>query len=188
MEVTRECKNYEEALLPDEQVQWTGKAENFPLLSTENKSWLLLRWICSGVMLAALTALYAAAVFCGVAKFNIFVELIVIVACGYVSYLPIGDWSKIRKNVRYYVTNKRVILAVGKSVYALNRSGIKTECKSADGGAVHILFGSCVGMPGRKYRRATVLPEVDDADLSKNGFVFYNVKEGRAGLEKLLSV
>lgn len=188
MEVTRECKNYEEALLPDEQVQWTGKAEDFPLLTKENRGWVLLRWICSGVILVALTVLYAAAAVCGVATFNIFAELLVIAACGYVSYIPVGDWIKIRKNVRYYVTNKRVILTTGKTVYALNRSGIKAECKSAEGGAVHILFGSCVGMSSRKYRRATVLPEVEDADLSKNGFVFYNVKEGRAGLEKLLSI
>lgn len=188
MEITRECKSYEEVLLPDEQVEWTGKPAAFPLLTEENRGFLLLRWICCGVVFVGLTALYIAAAIFTAAQFNIIVELVIIAACAFVSFIPIRDWIDLRKKVRYYVTNKRVILAVGKSIYALNRSGIKVERRSAEGGGIHVLFGSCVGISGRKCRRATVLPEIDEADLGKNGFVFYNVKEGKTELEALFSL
>ena len=188
MEITRDCKSYEDALLPDEQVEWAGAPERLPLLTSENKRPVLLRWICCAFVFVALTAAYTGLMLHAQARFNVVVELVLFAACAFAAYLPVQDWLELQKKTRYYVTNKRVILAVGKNVYALNRSGIKAECKRAEGGAVHILWGSCVGMPARKYRRAAVMPLMDDADLSQNGFVFYHVKEGKAELEALFSV
>lgn len=188
MEVYRECKIYEEILLPEEEVEWQGKPGTFPVLASECKTALLVRWIVCAALFVVLTVLYAVAASHVGAPFYILVELAIFVALAYISIIPIQDWKNIQKKAHYYVTNKRVILAVGKSLYALNRSGINTKCIPAEGDSVHISFGSCADKAGRTYRRYTVMPEIDDDDPSKNGFVFYGVHVGKDRLKDLLSV
>lgn len=188
MEVYRECKIYEEILLPEEEVEWQGKPETLPLLTSECKTAVLVRWIVCAALFVVLTILYAVLASNAGAPFHLVVVLVLFVALAYISIIPIQDRNNIHKKVHYYVTNKRVILAVGKSLYALNRNGINTKCIPSDCDCVHISFGSCADKAGRTYRRYTVMPEIDDDDPSKNGFVFYGVKVGKDRLKDLLSV
>lgn len=188
MEVTRECRNYEKTLLPDETVVWSGRPQKTPLLSSEVKTNLLVRWIVCAVLFAALTVLYTVFARLAGTEFNAIVVLVLVVAFGCIALVPVKDWNTIQKKAHYYVTNKRVILVSGSTVYAISRNGINTEIVHAEGDAVHVLFGSCVGIAARKYRRFTALPETDDNNHSKSGFVFYAVREGKSELENLLSV
>lgn len=186
MEVKRGCEGYEKVLLPDEQVEWKGRPEPFRLLTEETKRSVLLQWVLCAVVCVALSVLYIAAVANSEAHFSIIVELVIIAACAFVAFTPIRDKIEVQKKAGYYVTNKRVILTVGDNFYALNRGGIKVERRRTGDGNLNVLFGSCVGMPDRKCRRAAILPEIDDEDLGKNGFVFYNVKQDADLLERLL--
>ena len=188
MEVYRDCKSYEEILLPQEEVEWQGKPAAFPLLTQENKTALLTRWIGCAVLFVALTILYTVLASSLGAPFYPLVVLVLFIALGYFSIIPFQDRKTIQKKGHYYVTNKRVILAVGRNLYALNRSGINTQYIPAEGDSAHILFGSCVSKASRTYRRYAVMPEIDDDDPSKNGFVFYGVKVGKDRLKELLSV
>lgn len=188
MEVYRDCKSYEEVLLPEEEVVWQGKPANLPILSKETKTALVLRWIGCAAAFVILTILYAVAAQNVGASFNILVVLAFVVVFGYSAVIPFTDHKSLQKKVFYYVTNKRVILMSGKDIYALNRAGINTKVVEGDCDSVHILFGSCVKKTGRQFRRYTVLPEVDGSDPSKNGFVFYGVSVGKDRLKNLLSV
>lgn len=184
MEITRDCQNFKRTLLPDETVVWSGRSQKTPLLAPEVKAGLLVRWIACAVIFAALIVLYT--VFANLAgtEFNALVVLVLVVAFGCIALVPVKDWNTIQKKAYYYVTNKRVILVSGSTVYALNRNGINTKTVHAEEGAVHVLFGSCVDIAAKKYRRFTALPEAGDND---SGFVFYAVQEGKSELENLLS-
>ena len=188
MEITRECKDYRTVLLRDEQVEWEGRSGSFPLMTPENRANLIFRWIFCAALLVILSASYIAATVLIPTKFHVQVILILLVVFAYAGILPVLDWKNIQKKTRYVVTNKRVILASGKNVFALNRSGIHVECKKTAEGGVHILFGSCTKASTHKYRYRVIVPESDSSDLSKNGFVFYNVVEGQDRLKELLSI
>lgn len=188
MEITRECKDYRSILLPDEQVEWEGRSGSIPLVTKENRASLTARWILFAAALVILSAAYIAAAVLIPAKFHVLVIVIFLAMFAYGGILPILDWKNIQKNARYAVTNKRVILSTGKNVFALNRSGIHVECRNGADGGIHILFGSCTKMPAHKYRYGVIMPESDDSDLSRNGFVFYNVTENKDKLKELLSL
>lgn len=188
MEVYRECQNYNEVLLPEEKIEWQGTPEAFPLLTKENKTALLIRWISCAVLFVGTSILYAFLAARVDAPFNPLVVIVIFIALAYISIIPFQDWKNIQKKVCYYVTNKRVILSTGKNLYALSRSGINVKCLPAEGDCVHILFGSCVNKAGQSYRRYAVMPEVDDDDPSKSGFVFYCVNADKEKLKDFLSV
>lgn len=188
MEIIRECKDYRSILLPDEQVEWEGRSGSIPLVTNENRTSLTVRWIMFAAALVILSAAYIAAAVLIPTKFHAIVIVILLAMFAYGGILPVLDWKNIQKKARYVVTNKRVILSTGKNVFALNRNGIHVECRSSEAGGVHILFGSCTKMNAHKYRYGVIMPETDDSDLSKNGFVFYNVTDGKDKLKKLLSL
>lgn len=186
MEIKRGFESFDQALLPDERVEWKGRPAPFPLLTAESKKVILLQWILCAVACVAITAIYAAVAISAGVGVNPIMELIIVAACVLVAVTPFRDRSDVQKKVSYYVTNKRVILVVGDNFYALNRTGIKVEVRKSAKGTLNLLFGSCVGMAPHKWRRAASLPEIDDEDLSKNGFVFYNIQQDKVYLEQLL--
>lgn len=186
MEIKRGFESLDKALLPDERVEWKGRPAPFPLLTEESRNSIVLQWILCAVACVAITAVYAAVAINAQVGINPIMELIIVAACVFVAVTPIRDRYEVQKKVSYYVTNKRVILVSGDNFYALNRSGIKVEARKGAGGTINLLFGSCVGMAPHKWRRAASLPEIDDEDLSKNGFVFYNIQQDKAYLERLL--
>ena len=97
MEVTRECSNYKEILLSDERVEWSGCPGTFPLLSTENKTEIMVLWIGCTVIFAALAALYAALLRYTGAPFNILVILVLAAAFAYIISVPMQDRAAIQK-------------------------------------------------------------------------------------------
>lgn len=182
MDITRDCKDYKNTLLPDEHVIWSGKPDNVPLLSEENRKALPTRWIACAVAFVALTAAYIVLLAQSGRSFSFLVELLLLVACGWIAYIPVMDWNDLRRKTSYYVTNKRVILVVGKNVYALNRAGIKVSCEQTKDGVTHILWGASENILPRRYRRLTVIPDTLDENPC---LIFYHVNESAAKLQDL---
>lgn len=186
MEIKRGFNNLDKAWLPDEQVEWKGRPAPFPLMTEDSRKSILLQWVLCVVACVAVTAAYVAVAINAQVGIHPIVELVIIAACIFVAVTPLRDRYELQKKVSYYVTNKRVILVSGDNFYALNRNGIKVEVRKGAGGTINLLFGSCVKMPPHKWRRAASLPEIDDEDLSKNGFVFYNIQQDKSYLERLM--
>ena len=181
MKVIRECACCENHLLPEEEILWKSRPGTFPLVTKE--SGLLLRWIICAIALIGVTVAYAVAARHTGAPFHVFVVLIVAVALAYIAIVPILDWRNLQNKTHYYVTNKRIILMSGKTLYALNRTGLNMKCIEADD-SIHVLFGSGITRPAHSWRRYTVAPDPQ----SDPGFVFYGVSVGKDRLKEILSL
>lgn len=182
MDITRDCTDYKKTLLPDEKVIWSGKPDGVPLLTAENRKSLILRWIACAVAFVVLTAAYVALLLINAKSFSFIVEAVFLIACAWIAYMPVVDWNDLRHKTSYYITNKRVILVVGKSVYALNRTGIKVTIKDTPDGVTHILWGAGDNIPPHRYRRLTVIPDALDENPC---LIFYYVRESAENLRYL---
>ena len=166
------------ALRADETPQWAGKAEYFPLLNSDNKKSFLLRWIICGGLAVLCTVGYIIAVMNTETKFNVILELIILLLFGYTALMPVLDRRKILKKCHYCITNQRAIVAAGDNdIFSLNRKAVKIQAVPAEDGCITILMGAMADTPAKKHRTATFVPPKSDGDNEVIGLVFYNVKD-----------
>ena len=147
------------ALRTDETPQWVGKAENFPLLTEQNKKSLLLRWGICAALAVLCTVGYLIAVVNSATKFNVGLELIILLLFGYTAMMPVLDRRKILRKCHYCVTNQRVIVTAGDNeVFSLNRKAIRIQAIPAEDGCMTVLMGTMVDAPLKKHLTGTFVP------------------------------
>ena len=96
------------------------------------------------------------------------------------------DRNKIIKKCKYYITDRRVIVAVAdKDVFALSRKGIKLIFVPGESGCVNVLFGSAVNIPARKAMLTAIMPVKDEKGEEITGIEFYNIKDDKTVRELL---
>ena len=99
-----------EALRSDEKLLWSGRPERFETLDKTHKSSFYRKIVWSVAICAAVLALYIIMALKNGADIKP-VVIIVVVACGVLGPMSFfSDASKLRKNVLYAVTDKRLIL------------------------------------------------------------------------------
>lgn len=177
-----------EELLEGEVIEWKGRPEPFPLIVPARKKALMLRWIICAACAVILSAayIYMALTVENGADFNFVVELVILLLFGYVALIPIMDRNKIIKKCKYYITDRRVIVAVAdKDVFALSRKGIKLIFVPGESGCVNVLFGSAVNIPARKAMLTAIMPVKDEKGEEITGIEFYNIKDDKTVRELL---
>ncbi len=164
--------------LPDEEIQWVGRVQDFPLVSQENRTALLIRWIVCAVLAAALSILYPVWAVRSGNDYNVILSILIVIVFAYVAVLmPLLDRKSLQK-AAYCVTNKRVMVFMGdRPAVALNRAELRSRRVPAGGGCVHVLFGAAVDIKPSKYRITTIVPITDSTGNIPTGTIFYNVKE-----------
>jgi len=169
-----------DTLRPEEEVQWAGSCQPFPLVCAENKAPMIIRWILSALVAAALSIVYAVWIGNSGGQYNVIVELIILVACVYVAVLmPVLDRRTLMRDAAYFVTNKRVIVLMGdRPAIALNRAGLNMKVVDGPNGCSHVLLGAAINIKPRKYRITTILPPADKEGIAPTGAVFYQIKKG----------
>ena len=178
MTAIKTSSHIQAALHAGETIQWASKAENFPLLNSINKKSMLIRWIICGILAVLCTIAYIIAVMNTETKFNIILELIILLLFGYTALLPVLDRRKILKKCHYCITNQRAIVAASDNeIYSLNRKAVKIQTVPAEDGCITILMGAMTEAPAKKHRIATFVPPKSDSDNEVIGLVFYNVKD-----------
>lgn len=167
-----------ESLMEGEQILWKGRPEPFPLVTGANKTMILVRWlVCAAVFVVATLCYFFATRGSNGVQFNLIAVGIVLLVCAYVALLPAIDRNKILKKVKYYVTDTRVLTAVGENeVFALSRKGLKVLRVPGESGCVTLLFGSHTALPERKQRVGAFVPGKDEKGELVTGISFYNIK------------
>lgn len=166
------------SLRAEETAQWVGKSESFPLLNSENKKSTLIRWTICAALAVLCTAAYLIIVMNTHTKFNIILELIILLVFGYTAFMPILDRRKILRKCRYCITNQRAIVTAGDNeIFSLNRKAVKIQAIPAENGCITVLMGAMVDAPAKKHRTSTFVPPKSDSENDIIGLVFYNVKD-----------
>jgi len=179
MEKTEISMNYKvkEALQEGETVLWQGKSERFPLVNAGNKAKLTLRWVICAIAFAAVSAGYIA-LSVKTAGFKPAVELVIVLIFAYLIAAPMLDRKRILKKCTYYVTDKRVMTAVGDNqLLILGRAGLKVSTVPAESGCIHLLLGAAEALPGKKYLVSTFSGVKSENKDQVTGIVLYNVKD-----------
>ena len=175
-----------ESLMADEQILWKGGCEPFPLVTPLNKKSLLVRWVLCAALFVILSVAYVL-LSLRTAGFSIVVELVLLVIFAYVAGVPLLDHNKLVKKCGYYVTDKRIISAVGYSeVFPISRAGLKLRAVPAENGCVHLLFGAATELPEKKLPLNAIAPIKSEKGEGVVGLVFFNVKDTPA-LHELLN-
>lgn len=166
-------------LLPEEELQWAGHSEAFPLVSKENKNGLMVRWLIAIVCAVVLSVIYAVWVSHSDRTYNILVELVILIAVAYFGFVvSVLDRRTLMNRALYCITNKRVLVFVAdRPAIALNRAGLNSRCVSAEDGCIHILFGAAIDVNPRKYRITTIVSQTDKSGENSIGAIFYNIKK-----------
>lgn len=175
-------------LMDQEEVQWLGRPEPFPLLSKDYKGNLILRWIIVAAVLVAIIVAYTVwAVLTGTSYSTVLV-IVLILACIYIfAIIPYMDRFSLMKRTFFCVTNKRVLVFVSdRAPTLLNRAGLKYSLISAENGCTHVAFGAATKMKPHRLRVGTITPPTDDTAKNAVGAVFYNIKNAEE-LTNLLS-
>lgn len=165
-------------LIDQEEVQWLGRPEPFPLLSKDYGGNLILRWIIAAVVLAAIIISYTVWAIHSGASYSTVLVVLLVLACVYIFVIiPYMDRFSLMKRTFFCVTNKRVMVFVSdRTPTLLNRAGLKYSLISAENGCTHVAFGAAAGMKPHRLRVATITPPTDDTAKNAVGAVFYNIK------------
>lgn len=129
-------------LLEGETLLWSGRPETFETLDLTHKQYFIKKTIIAALIAAVLAAAYVLlAVRLGA---NIsWVVIVLIIACAAAS--PIGFFSsasKLRKEVLYAVTNKRLLIVCGE-IRSIPHENVKTALFKTDAdGHTSFIFGS----------------------------------------------
>ena len=178
----KDSSKLRETLMEGETILWRGRPESFPLITAATKKGLVIRWLACAAAFVLLTVCYVLFVNSkDNLSFNFVVEAVLLLICAYVALLPALDRNKIIKKCCYYVTDSRVIVAVGDNdAFPLSRKGLKVLRVPGADGCVTMLFGSNTAQPERKHRVGTFVPGKDENGENITGITFYNVKDDPA--------
>lgn len=166
-------------LMEQEEVQWLGRPEPFPLLSKDYKGSLILRWIIVAAVLAVLIIAYIVWAVQSGTEYSLLLVIIAILACIYIFVIiPCMDRFSLMKRAFFCVTNKRVMVFVSdRTPTLLNRTGLKYNLVAAENGCTHVAFGAASVMKHHRLRVGTITPPTDDTAKNAVGAVFYNIKD-----------
>lgn len=169
-----------EALRSDEKLLWSGRPERFETLDKTHKSSFYRKIVWSVAICAAVLALYIIMALKNGADIKP-VVIIVVVACGVLGPMSFfSDASKLRKNVLYAVTDKRLIL-VREGVRDMDFSRIKSASlrRDADGHTSLLCGERALKAKPDKWRAASLLAQGsgDGEDELCENFAFYALPE-----------
>ena len=176
-------------LRENETVRWQGVQADFSLLDEANRRTILMNWMATAAMTAAVLALYISG---KEVPSSGFIGLVALVAVMIIGAPLVEQWSL--RQQRYWITDQRAILMTrDKSLYSM-------ELKELDGFQVIrdqaaedcLVLGSCI-FPEieEQLRWRACHPKIDVRSQTgqgeARGMVFYcvrNAAEARALLEK----
>jgi len=167
-------------LLEGETILWKGRPEEFPLMTEKTKSGVIKKWLIAIIGAVVFIGGYAIMASSSAAAGGVNPTVIAVIALvfAYVAYMPFMDRSKIIKKCKYYITDKRVLVAIGdKDVFALDRNGLKLIYVPNENGCVNILFGTYVDLPESKYLVSAFTPGKVEGSDEVTGILFYNLKD-----------
>ena len=167
------------ALGKDEEILWSGKAAPFPLMNSENKTSILIRWIICAVFVIGLVGGYFASAANTGVQIKPVVVLIVVFIGAYLALIPVLDRNAILGKRLYFITNRRVMVTEGnRGVWTLDKAGLKTKTPPGESGT-HFLFGTATELSAKKARVSAVVPVKEDNGPGITGLVFYNVSDAQ---------
>lgn len=156
-----------------ETLRWTGAPVGFPMLDSENKRGIILRWVITALLFA---------LFCGYymrGDFNWGVVGLVTLICVCIVAAPFVESRSVSK-LRYWITNQRAIVALaGDEFYSIDLSKIdEFKIITDHDGKKTLVMGSCIYEDAKKQLRWRAChPKVDtqttSARGSAQGLIFY---------------
>lgn len=165
-----------EWLREDETVRWQGAPADFSLLDEPNRRTILVRWLVTAVLTAAVLTVY---IFSKDTPSSGFIGLVTLVAVIIMGAPLVERWSL--RQQQYWITNQRAILMTrDKSFYSM-------ELKELDGFRVIrnrteedcVVLGRCIFPEEGQLRWRACHPKVDVCSQSSQGqaqgLVFYNI-------------
>ena len=164
-----------------EEVRWSGRPKPFPLIDQDSKNSILLTWIVSALVLAAVVVLM---IFSAIAGTHSFTEVLIMAAVALflpvvLSTRPFMDKKCLEESTLYAITNFRIIALVkGEVMYLPLVKGIQTAVRSHEDGFGSLRFGELVGKPAKKSRDHAVIGMRNvDSKEDMTGLMFYHIDQ-----------
>lgn len=176
-------KALKETLLEGEQVLWEGGTQPFKMLDGREGRNILIQWILSTIICAALIYLRVSQ---EMATTRFFVIILIIYALFIVT--PFVSYKQLL-GLRYYLTDKRAILIkANAAVYTMMLDGVNAKVFPVKPGAA-VSIGSEVVDEGEKQLRWRALHALENPGkfdgCNASGLVFYNVERAEAAMRLL---
>ena len=164
-----------------EEVRWSGRPKPFSLFDHDSKNSILLTWIVSALVLAAVIVLMVFSSITGTRSFTdvLIMAIVALFLRVALSARPFMDKKCLEKNTLYAITNFRIIALVkGEVMYLPLVKGIKTAVQSHEDGFGSLRFGELVGKPAKKSRDHAVIGMRNvDSREDMAGLMFYHIDQ-----------
>lgn len=181
-----------EALWQGEEVRWTGRPKPFALLGPDSKTGILVTWVISGLVLAAMIMFLVPQLISGYRTVSecLVMAVVALFVPAILSVRPFLDKKCLERNTLYAVTNYRIIAVVKEDVLYLPISkGLVAAVEHRSGGCGNVCFGKMVGQPLRKSRTLAVLGLHDDDNrFLMEGLMFYHLDRPDQVMEQLIAL
>ncbi len=173
-------------LLPGETVLWQGRSGGVSLKKDTGGA-VILTWLIYTAIFVIVSAAFIWAEIAAGYSVNLLWQAMLTIIWLFFMVRPIQDRAKILSS-RYYITDRRVILALGgKDFCSLIRSGLRARKTVSASGRCDILIGSAVSVPDKKHFKYAWDPCRGDYNEGVTGFVFFNLPDDPE-LDALLSL
>jgi len=173
--------NYDiqKALLPDEELLWSARPEDFTFMDKTNARYIRTGLILKLVGTLAVVALYWSSI---VRSGNPVNGLIVAIMLAVLVFMVVAPWStarKLRRKTWYAVTTKRLMISFGDVIGVPYESIREIAFRTDDDGHTSLLVGHEAGrLKPCKWRNATpVNPYYDGETRMCESMVFYALPE-----------
>lgn len=179
-----------EALWDGEDVRWTGRPKPFALLGPDSKNGILVTWVISGLVLAAMVLFLVPQIISGSRSVTecLVMAVVALFIPGILSVRPFLDKKCLEENTLYAITNYRIIAIVKEDVLYLPISKeLEAGVEHRADGCGNLCFGKMIGQPLRKSRTLAVLGlRDDDSRFLMQGLMFYHVDRPDQIMEQLI--
>ncbi|MGI5962896.1 MAG: hypothetical protein ACOX7N_04155 [Lawsonibacter sp.] len=170
-----------ESLWEGEEIRWSGRPKPFQLMDKTMKNSIILTWIVSACVLAAILIFLIPGLMSGARSTSDAIILLVITLFlpGILSARPFMDKKCLEERTLYAITNFRIIAVVKDEVmYLPIGKGMKVALEQQEDGCGNVRFGELVGKPASKSRAHAVLGlRADDDKNDMCGLLFYHVDQ-----------
>lgn len=169
----------QEALLPGEEVRWTGRPSPFKLMACPYRSTFLSTWLLSAAAVL-LMVFYLAPLLNQMDRggADLFVVLLVVAFLPVMlSTRPLLDKMYLERSTLYAITNYRAIALVrGELMYIPLNKRLNVAVERQDREFGNLCFGAAVGQNPRSSRSNAVLGiRENDQESAMTGMLFYHV-------------
>lgn len=178
-----------ESLWEGEEVRWTGRPKPFELLGPDSKNGILITWVISSLILAAMVLFLVPQAISGYRSVTecLVMAVVALFVPAILSVRPFLDKKCLEQNTLYAITNHRILAVVKDEVLFLPISKeLETAVEQRRNGCGNICFGKMIGQPLRKSRALAVLGLRDDDNrFLMQGLMLYHVDQPDQVMEQL---